>query len=39
MSDAAGVELALPDPDVDDVVTDIEALGDFMDAEFVLVER
>jgi len=36
--DAAGGELALADPDVDDVVADAEPLGEFVDAEFIIVE-
>ena len=35
---AAGGELALFDPDVDDVIADVEALREFVDAEFVVVE-
>ncbi len=36
---AACLEFALSDPDVDDVVADVEALGEFVDAEFVGGER
>src|SRR5207342_384828 len=36
---AARVELALPDPDVDDMVADAEEFGELVDAELVVVQR
>jgi hypothetical protein len=36
---AASLELALSDPGVDDVVADVEALGELVDPELIVAER